>query len=129
MKRALLSLVAVLCMSSAAHAFPIFGSKHFKDFLCGAGTGAISSALVEYLRHEVLPDITDWQLYNTYGLCRDQLTGESKLLVALAALLGSEELLQHKHSIHFKRLAAKMAGIFTGICASCYIQHQFKNMK
>jgi hypothetical protein len=92
-------------------------SQFTQQFLKGFAAGAIAGVSVEFLRNHILPDITDWNLYGNYGICRDQLTGEAKVA---AATLGVAAFSRQYYS-KAKLMGAQLAGIIVGACAASYV--------
>jgi len=93
-----------------------FSGECAQEFLKGFAAGAIAGGSVDFLRNHVLPDITSWNLYGDYGVCRDQFTGEAK--VAAAAL--GVAALSKQHYSKFKLMGAQLVGIIVGACAASY---------
>ncbi len=87
-----------------------------QQFLNGLAAGAAAGMSVELLRKYILPDITSWNLYGNFGICRDQLTGEAKVATAALGLAAF-------NNIDFrtvKKAGSQLLGIIVGACAASY---------
>jgi len=122
MKKYLQLLVAPLLFANIASCSTettktkCLNNEYVQEFMAGLACGTAAGVSVEFLRNYVLPDITSWNLYGKYGICRDQLTGEAK--VALALLLAST--CPHHTSGDLKRLGVRLLGVFAGLCTSSF---------
>lgn len=91
-------------------------NEYTQEFVKGVATGAVAGLIIEFLRKHILPDITTWNLYSNYGICRDQLTGETKVVTALLAGEAFEK--TRSSGTNVKKLGARLLGVITGACAS-----------
>jgi hypothetical protein len=93
-------------------------SQDTQLFYDGFKAGFISTLLVDAARAS-LPNADALQLHSNYGICRDQLTGQVK---ALLALIIAAAHCPNKDTWHWRMLAARALGALTGICAASYTE-------
>lgn len=104
--------------------FPLKDYPYFQQFVNGLIMGAVAGTGVEYARNNLLPDMTEYKLYDTYGICREQLTGVMKMLVASVGASAIGTALIDEDT---KKLVVKIVGILTGLCGSSYMLHFVKS--
>lgn len=97
-------------------------NEYAQEFSTGLAAGAVAGLSVEFLRNHVLPDMTSWNLYGNYGICRDQLAGEAK--VATALLVGAAYA-KSLSGADIKKLSARLLGVITGACAFSFAAKVF----
>jgi hypothetical protein len=93
-----------------------FNCECTQQFFKGVAAGAAAGLSVEYLRNYILPDMTSWNLYGNYGVCRDQLTGEFKVATAALGIAA----LSKEHYSKFKVMGSQLLGVIVGACAASY---------
>ncbi|MCX5922603.1 MAG: hypothetical protein NTX86_04735 [Candidatus Dependentiae bacterium] len=93
-------------------------ATYAQEFAKSFGIGAAAGVLVEFLRSRILPDITHVRLHARTGICRDQLTGEAKVI---AALLGTAALHKTIDTSNWKMLCSQLLGIIAGSCSASYV--------
>jgi|GEM_PF-6306854 len=77
----------------------------FKATAQGFGAGLLSAWVVDGARANALPDLTRFRLYDTYGICRDQLAGQIKVAIGYGA---ATAFIGHKNWV------ARMVGVLLG---------------
>lgn len=85
-----------------------------REFIKGATVGAVVALIMDYARAHFLPDATGLHLYDNYGICRDQLTGQLKIVTSTAGLYAAAAFEEPIELTPFEILVARVAGIFTG---------------
>lgn len=82
--------------------------------------GAASALMVDYAR-SVLPNADKLQLHATYGICRDQLTGEVKIATAVVGASLLAQTGQKKYS-SVVRVMAALVGANVAVALKTYLQ-------
>jgi hypothetical protein len=114
-----LSLICInttLCEVEAPRALCL-DNEYTQEFAVGFAAGAAAGFSVECLRNHILPDMTSWNLYRHYGICRDQLTGEAKVATAL---LIAAAYANNRNNTDWKKLSARLLGVILGACAASF---------
>lgn len=93
-------------------------TQYTQEFVKGFTIGTASSLVLEFLRHRILPNIDNWKLHDKTGICRDQLTGQTKVITAV---VGAAALDAQTSQRDLKKISVQIAGIFTGICFGSFI--------
>lgn len=84
------------------------------ELLKGALAGAVSSLVIDFLRSYILADMSQYKLYDRFGICRNELTGQIKIATAAIGLYAATEP-ESKTSLNsYEKLTARIIGIFIG---------------
>lgn len=107
------SVAQASCESAQECATAPYTEAFAKGFAYGAGASLTVDALKKYS-----PSLDSLNLYTNYGICRDQLTGISKVSLALlaSAYLGKVKNCAGNTGV----FASKLAGIAAGYAAAAY---------
>lgn len=85
-----------------------------REFLHGTTAGVLSAVVVNHARDHILPDMTQYKLYDNYGVCRDQLAGGVKVATgAFGIVYYNQDKQTDKPDT--KAYAARMTGILAGM--------------
>ncbi len=116
------------CGTQSDNACPVAGLA--ESFAQGAAAGSAATITVELLRNYILPDLTKYNLFGNYNVCRDQLTGIAKVftaalgtkVLACADKCDSADASSELAPCDVANMAARFMGLVAGYCVTSYAQ-------
>ncbi len=106
-----LSLIGATNTVLAADEPCILVNQYVKEFCNGLVMGNLSTLTIGVLRNKILPNIDHLNLYGNYGICRDRLEGQCRILLAVLGLKACDS---KEKPVTFKQYVARMSGILMG---------------
>lgn len=89
-------------------------NSYVTEFVQGCIAGAAAALAVDYTRNSLLPDASNLQLHGRFGICRDQLTGQAKVAIALLGITWITRLTHNNESWAPGMVTVRIIGIIVG---------------
>ncbi len=83
----------------------------------------LATSIVNIARNHILPDATALQLYRRFGICRDQLAGSIKSLVALLIIAARRPVASGYNTATLRATITQLIGIAVGVHGMAYLHH------
>ena len=96
-------------------------NKYHGEFLRSLVAGVITAPAVDGIKDNILPNIDVLNLHGKFGLCREQLTGQAKVVVGLWSISAYEKIIDGSNpSLTPGNIATRLAGILVGLQLGAY---------
>ncbi len=91
-------------------------------FVQGLTTGFAAGLTIDFVRAYMLPDITNWDLYGRFCICRDQLTGQAKMALALVGGVLCNQDTANQCTKTACKWSGQILGVIAGSLAASYMK-------
>lgn len=96
-------------------------NEYHKELLKSLLAGLIVAPLVDGIRNNIVPNTDALNLHSTFGICRDQLTGQAKVVLSLASRAAYEKVVHNTTpSLAPGNIAARLIGVLAGLQLGVY---------
>lgn len=90
--------------------------------------GAASGVSIDFLRDNVLPNLDSYNIYKKHGICRDQVTGQVKVVSALLGLSATVIAMRDQDPLSFLQLLTRTSCIVLGINLSAWSKKMIQGL-